>query len=138
MRALLFMTLISTWTYGQSELSTNNPAPRQGDEIEINVTLKENGERIGKGDIKISQLITEVGHVNIGPFKFTIGDKAFETGVLTLTISPKLPDDIKDGFWIRLIEVKGEGYLIMEQRISNQWKREKKSDNETTMTHGTE
>ncbi len=136
MRLLILLTIISTWTYGQSRLTINNPAPRQGDEIDISITLTDNEEGVGKGNLKLTQELTETGLVTLGPFKFTIGDKTYETDILTVTVSPKIPNDIKDGLWIRLVDFNGEKYLIIEQRISNQWKREKKNDNEVTMTHG--
>lgn len=137
MRLITLLTLITSLTFGQSKLATNNPAPRQGDEIDISVTLKENDERIGKGNLKLTHVLTETGTVNIGPFKFQIANKEYETDIITINVSPALPNDIKDGLWIRLVDFNDKKYLIIEQRISNQWKREKQqSDNESTMTHG--
>jgi len=133
---LPILIFISTWTWGQVELSTNNPAPRVGDEIKISFSLKDMDERFGNGDLKLYEKLTESGTINIGPFTFTIGGKVYESDVLTINVAPKLPDNVKDGLWIRLVDFKDSKYLIIEQRISNQWKREKKSDNEFTMSHG--
>lgn len=117
-------------------MTINNPAPREGDEIDISITLEDKEEKIGEGRLTLTQILTETGPVTIGPFKFVIADKAYETDVITVTVLPKISNDIKDGLWVRLVDFKGERYLIIEQRISNQWKIEKKSDNETTVTHG--
>lgn len=122
-------------TYGQSMLTINNPAPRQGDEIDINVKLLDNKVRVGEGTIKFTQEVTETGPLTIGPFKFMLEGKTYETDILTVTVAPRIPIDIKDGIWIRIVEFNEEKHLIIEQRISGQWKT-KKGDNEVTMTYG--
>jgi hypothetical protein len=136
-RTLLpILIFISTWSLGQAELSINNPAPRVGDEIKISFSLKDLDERFGNGDLKLYETLTESGTINIGPFTFTIGGKVYESDVLTINVAPKLPEKVKDGLWVRLVEFKDSRYLIIEQRISNQWKKEKKSDSDFTISHG--
>lgn len=126
--------LLFTRASSQTELTTNNPAPRIGDGIEIRLKIANDDERAG-GTITI-KTPDKIGPVNIGPLKLTIGSKTFETNILTINVSPKLPDDVKDGMWIRLVEFQNEEYLIIEQRISNQWIKERKSEDEVSISHG--
>jgi hypothetical protein len=135
---LIFLGL-SLHALGQnSQLETKNPIPRQGDEVQIVFTIDKrdltelrNKEKktkeeynklwdnnVGKGSLKITQIVSDTGRVKIGPFSFIVDDTTYVTNVLTLKVLPKLPGNIRDGVWIRYTEVDEIGYLIIEQRVS--------------------
>jgi len=123
-----------------SILEIANPAPRAGEEVEIIITLKkenldalENKEKkttddfatlrknkTAYGNLKISQVLADTGKVKIGPFKFAIADKTYETNSLTLRVYPKLPDTAREGLWIRQVDYNGQSYLIIEQRSESE------------------
>jgi hypothetical protein len=152
-----YFLLLATFTtslnlFGQhSKLETNNPIPRQGDEIEITFSLnkadlgqieskdKKTKEEynaiwdnnLGSGSFKIKKLLTDTGNVKIGPFSFAIEDKTYTTNTLVLKVYPRLPNDIKDGIWVRYTNYEGKGYLIVEQRVSNSPKVENTSTGRT-------
>ena len=149
----IIFILISYFSSGQvATLNLNNPAPRVGSEIEISVSFKaqnikeKEGKQsvdewkahqknvLGNGNIKFKESLLDTGLVKIGPFRFSIGDKEFTSDIITVRVYPDLPD-VKDGIWARLVNFKSETFLILEQRISNQWKREDKSNDEHSMTH---
>ncbi|MER2995951.1 hypothetical protein [Pontibacter populi] len=158
MRAVLLALLIfvsyQSWSQN-SKLTVFNPGPRVGDDIEISITLeKENLEAIkskssksieefnqvqsnyyGSGTIKLSDLTNEPGLKQIGPFEFNLNGVSVKTDSILLTIYPALPGNKKDGMWVRIIDFNGDSFLIIEQRISNDWKREK-GKNSTTFSHG--
>lgn len=100
------------------KLEPSNPAPRQGEEVNITFLLKQGSVDIGGGNFKVRQPLADTGLVRIGPFQFSINDKNYTTGTLTLHVYPKLPDNIRDGIWIRYVVFEGKNYLITEQRIS--------------------
>lgn len=144
MRSLLlslsFLGCATAWAQ-VSVLETTNPAPRVGDEVEILFSIKKENlstlegkdkkssddfatlrsNKIAYGDLKISQVFSDTGKVKIGPFRFSILDKEYETNSLTLRVYPKLSDQIKDGLWVRSVDFGGQSYLIIEQRISSEW-----------------
>lgn len=136
---LPFVTLIFLTSYGQnSKLTTTNPIPRQGDEIQIEFSIdkkdltelnnkqkksKEDYNRIwsnsiGKGSFNINKIISDTGKVKIGPFALTINDTTYVTNTVTLKVLPKLPGNVRNGIWIRSTEINNVGYLIIEQRVS--------------------
>jgi hypothetical protein len=150
---LLLLTLMTSLNvFGQnSKLETNNPIPRQGDEIEITFSINEADlghlegkekktmeefnaiwdNNVGSGSFKIKELMTDTGTVKIGPFSFTLDEKVYTTNILTLKVYPKLPNDIKDGIWIRYAKYGDKGFLIVEQRVSNTPKVENSSTGRT-------
>jgi hypothetical protein len=138
MRKILFAvaTLTPFWTLGQSILKSSNPAPRVGDEIIITIELQDAGQQVASGSLAIQEVLIKEGPAIFGPFTFKIGEKTYETATLTINVSPKLPNNVKDGIWMRSVESGGSQYLIIEQRISSEWTAEKKSGNETTISFG--
>ena len=153
---LVISILTSIQSFAQnSKLSVYNPAPRVGEEIEITITLKkENIEEIelkggksieefnqlqdnfyGSGKIKFSNIANESGLKKFGPFVFNFDGLTISTDSIELTVYPALPDSVKDGIWIRNVDFNNKNYLIIEQRISNQWKREQ-TTNPTTLSFG--
>jgi len=137
--------------WGQnSRLETNNPIPRQGDEIQIEFTIDKKDLRelknkekktkeeynklwdnnVGKGSLKITQIVSDTGRVKIGPFSFTVDDTTYVTDILTLKVLPKLSGNIRDGLWIRYTDIGDIGYLIIEQRVSRG--PQKKTDSQGT------
>ena len=134
-----------------SKLETNNPIPRQGDEIQIEFSIeksdltdlknkqkksKEDFNRIynnnvGNGDFKINQIVSDTGQITIGPFSFTINDTTYRTNTIRLTVLPKLPGKIRDGVWIRSADIDGIGYLVVEQRVSKEPQRKLDSQGTT-------
>lgn len=152
---LLLLSLL-TCGFGQnSKLTVYNPAPRVGDEIEVTITLKkENLEQIeskktktikefnmvndnfrASGKLKFSRLASEPGVKTIGPFIFNFDGHSVSTDSIELTIYPALPDSVKDGIWIRNVEFNSDNYLLIEQRLSDQWKRES-NGNSSSLSHG--
>ena len=154
MRAVLLTLLIfvsyQSWSQN-SKLTVFNPGPRVGDDIEISITLeKENLEAIknkssksieefnqvqsnyiGSGTIKLSDLTNEPGVTQIGPFLFNFNGVTIRTDSILLDIHPLLPENKKEGLWVRVIDFNGDSYLIIEQRIPNSWKRGKGQDKNT-------
>lgn len=137
--SILILSGLCFSAWGQnSRLETNNPIPRQGDEIQIEFTIDKrdltelrNKEKktkeeynklwdnnVGKGSLKITQIVSDTGRVEIGPFSFTVDDTSYVTDILTLKVLPKLPGNIRDGLWIRYTNIEDIGYLIIEQRVS--------------------
>ena len=57
------------------------------------------------------------------PLEIPINGKKYKTNVLDMTISPKLPDDVDRGIWIRLINFQGVDYILFEQRQPGEFKR---------------
>jgi hypothetical protein len=98
-------------------LEPSNPAPRQGEEVNISFLLKEGNTDIGGGNFKVRQALADTGLVKIGPFQFSINNKSYSTSTVTLHVYPRLPDDIHEGIWIRYVVFEGKHYLITEQRI---------------------
>ena len=144
------VTIILLINFFQSlaqQLHTYNPIPRLGDEIEITFSLKKEDltalatkekktpeeqdiladNHIGNGSFKINKVATDTGTVTIGPFSFTFGERTYHTGVLTLKVYPKLPSNIRQGMWMRYVEIGDHGYLITEQRVDTKPKTEKTS-----------
>ncbi|SHH51442.1 hypothetical protein SAMN04488109_4144 [Chryseolinea serpens] len=125
----------SAWAQ-TSILEIANPAPRAGEEVEIIITVKKESleaietkekkstddyaalrkNKIAYGNLKISQVLPDTGKVKIGPFRFSIADRVYETNSLTLRVYPKLPDTAREGLWIRQVDYNGQSYLIIEQR----------------------
>jgi len=130
-----------------SQLHTYNPIPRLGEEIQITFSLRKQDltslaekddmtqeERdiladnfIGSGSFKTNKVATDTGTVTIGPFSLTFGERTYHTGVLTLKVYPKLPSNIRQGMWMRYVEIGEHGYLITEQRVDTKPKTEKTS-----------
>jgi hypothetical protein len=133
---IFFVVLTEAW--GQnSRLETNNPIPRQGEEVQIQFTIDkrdltelESKEKktkeeynklwdnnVGRGSLKITQFVSDTGRIKIGPFSFTVDGTTYVTNTLTLNVLPKLPGNIRNGIWIRYTEVDDIGYLVIEQRV---------------------
>ena len=144
---ILSVLFAESWAQ-HSTLTTFNPIPRQGAEIEIQFSLEKQDlsalknkkdktteendllydNYFGNGSLKMRKLLTDTGKVSIGPFSFTFGESTYQTNVLTLQVHPKLPGNIRDGLWIRYVELDDRGYLIIEQRIDTKAKKEKTPD----------
>jgi hypothetical protein len=124
-----------------ARLDIDNPAPRAGDDIRVTFTVdkepqgdtRSKKDRTGFGDIKITTTLADTGSMVIGPFKFTIRNKEYTTQVLTIQVYPPLPSDAKDGIWMREVDFNGDHFLIIEQRLSGQRKKEQKQDAEITI-----
>src|ERR1051325_2105817 len=114
----LLAIFISISGYSQSSLIVDNPGPRVGDNIKLSIRLEAGEESIGRGDIELYEQAENVGSVTFGPFTFTVAGKVYETGTVTVNVSPKLPANVLDGIWVRLIPFQEEYFLIIEQRIS--------------------
>src|SRR5688500_6959126 len=134
-----------------SKLRTSNPIPRQGEEIEITFSLKkedlkvlENKDKkteeeremisnnfIGSGSFRTKKVAADTGMVNIGPFTFTFGEHTYHTNVLSVKVYPELPSNIRQGIWMRYVQINNYGYLITEQRIDTGPKYEKTSSGST-------
>lgn len=125
--ALAFYLVMRQAVAQVPKLEPSNPAPRQGEEINVTFSLKETGADIGNGNLKLRQPLADTGTVRIGPFQFSVNDKTYVTGTLTLRVYPRLPDSIHEGIWIRYVVFEGKHYLITEQRVS----KEKKKSSET-------
>jgi hypothetical protein len=148
MRAIIFLlsAFLSLPASAQvARLDIDNPAPRAGDDIRVTFGLdKDQGtdlqgdarskkDRTGFGDIKITTTLADTGTMVIGPFRFTIRNKEYTTQVLTIQVYPPLPSEAKDGIWIRQVDFNGDHFLIIEQRVSGQRKKEQKQDAEITI-----
>lgn len=147
---LFLFTGFQSWSQN-SKLTVFNPGPRVGDDIEVSITLeKENLEAIknkssksiedfnqvqsnyyGSGTIKLSDLANEPGIKQIGPFVFSFNGVTIKTDSILLNIHPPLPENKKQGMWVRIIDFDGDSYLIIEQRFPNSWKRGKGQDKNT-------
>src|SRR5580704_6614827 len=142
------------------KLETSNPAPRVGDELTISVDLSKLNQRgpeyslnpdsvnskrkeswkdilrrsenhIGDISFKISEwFLTEPGPLKVGPFQIPINEKVYLTNELQLTVSPKLPEDIIEGVWVRLLNFQGVEYILFEQRQPGSFK-QKQSEGAT-------
>jgi hypothetical protein len=148
MRAIIFLlsAFLSLSTSAQvARLDIDNPAPRAGDDIRVTFGLdkdqskdlpgdaRSKKDRTGFGDIKITTTLADTGTMVIGPFRFTIRNKEYTTQVLTIRVYPPLPSDAKDGIWIRQVDFNDDHFLIIEQRVSGQRKKEQKQDAEITI-----
>jgi hypothetical protein len=138
---ITFSITFSVWGQVVS-LEPSNPAPRVGDSFSISFVLEKNDpdslevandimakllvssmNRVGDGHIEISEwFLTDPGPLKIGPFEIPINGKKYKTNVLDMTISPKLPDDVDRGIWIRLINFQGVEYILFEQRQPGEFK----------------
>ena len=134
MRILLFAILAGAQAYGQSHIDVDNPAPRLGSDIAVSFVLEDGDDQVGRGSITLTSA-ARVGPMTIGPFSLVIAGKRYETDSVTLSVAPKLPADIKDGLWLRVVDFDGGQFLIVDQRISGSWKKERKADNQVSMTH---
>src|SRR5690349_20173903 len=127
------------------KLSVSNPAPRVGEQFSVSFELEKNDpdslevaddimakllvsdmNSVGRGEIEISDwFLSDAGPLKIGPIQIPINGKIYETSVLDLTVSPKLPEDIDEGIWIRQLNFQGQEYIILEQRLRGEFKPEK-------------
>lgn len=126
----LVFSLITHSCFSQSKLKVTNPSPRVGDEIEIQIQLEQNGKKYGHGTLKLSETTKVEGETSIGPFTYEFQNKTFKTDVLNINIAPRLPLE-SEGIWLRLIKLNELYTLIIEQRISNYWKKESSTDGKT-------
>lgn len=151
----LLLFLLPVLTFGQSFLEPINPAPRVGDKIKVNVyfekrdlsTLKkkenttnaENREieqnQVAWGTLSLAQLPADTGRFVVGPMSMTYDGQTYTTEPLILTVGAALPEKVMDGIWIRTVSHDHNRYLIIEQRIANNWK---KQDDGNSITLSTE
>jgi len=151
--AFLLTTLVSQ-AQQASYLEPDNPAPRLGTSIDISVHLqkedlrwleqKENltsdeqealdGNIIGGGMLKITQVMQDTGSVTIGPFTFVIGNAIYNTDAIDVKVLPPLPVNATDGLWVRVENFRGFYYRLIEQRVANSWKRDSKDANTLTLS----
>jgi hypothetical protein len=152
---LSFLCILPFFASGQSILEPHNPAPRVGDQIEMSVYFKKKDladlerkesksdsentllqtNRIAIGTLRLTQVPTDTGEYIVGPISLTFNGQVYTTDKLMLRVSPALPAQEADGIWIRSLTHGGHNYLIIEQRIANQWK---KQDDGTAITLSTE
>jgi hypothetical protein len=141
---LLFTFILPLSAFSQSTLEPNNPAPRVGDLIEVNVhfekedlgSLEKKAEktaseskqieqnRIAMGTLRLAQTPTDTGEFVVGPMSLTFNGQVYTTQKLVLNVSPALPEKVTDGIWIRTVSHGEHRYLIIEQRIANQLKKQ--------------
>lgn len=138
MRTIFFL-LSAFLSYSVSaqvaRLDIDNPAPRAGDDIRVTFVLEKQGvksekSRAGFGDIKVSTALTDTGRMVIGPFRFMIRNKEYQTDSLTIRVYPQLPSTAKDGVWLRQVDFNGDHFLIIEQRVSGRQKKDQKNSGE--------
>lgn len=129
--------LVFVPTLGQIvKLEPSNPAPRVREGFTISFVLEKNDpdslevvddwlaqslissmNRVADGNIEISDwLLTEEGHLQIGPLQIPVNGKTYITNTLDLIVTTQLPDDIDEGLWIRQLNFQGQEYIILEQR----------------------
>lgn len=140
------------------EIRISNPAPRVGDEIELNFMLKENNpdslevvdnpwskflvnNMNSAGTVKVEidgGYMTEPGALRIGPIQIPIDGKVYTTDTLTLNVSPKLPEGINNGIWVRMIRFNDVDYIVFEQRQPGEFKEETNDRGRTSHSIGTE
>lgn len=149
---VLIIVLVQQASYAQIiTLKTNNPFPRIGDECEITFevlsdTLKVSdtlsyqeqsklyrAKKLGKGTFIIYNTISDTGKNIVGPFTYSINKKQLKSNTIELFFDKPLPNVTK-GVWIKQGNHLGEDYLIIEQRISGEWKTTRTSDNAASTT----
>lgn len=123
----------------QAIIEPDNPSPRVGDNVILNLLLLEsitpNGasadpdKKIASGSLRFSQTLTDTGAVNIGPFSFTVNNNTYEASVITLQIRPPLPENEVKGVWASIVKFREYIYVIIEQRIPNSVKRDPANPN---------
>ena len=144
-------SILANLSYSQVVLlDINNPAPRVGEDIDIkyDIMLTDNEiefpissnelkdlkkNTIGDGKLTLKNYTSDTGDVVIGPLNFQVDGKSFQSDTLILKVYSKLPN-IKDGFWIRYLNYRGQYFLITEQRISGEWTNKRDSKNSYSMT----
>jgi hypothetical protein len=159
MRKIFTTILVFTigTVFGQvGTLELVNPGTRVGDKIELKVLFeakdldaldsktgktREESElitnnKLGTGEIKLSQPASDTGVVSVGPLKLTVQNVEYVTNTIAVKIYPALPSDIKDGLWMRIINYNDENFLIIEQRISNKGTKKKTGGNEAIISIG--
>lgn len=137
--------LFSTFTLfcvGQiATLDIRNPAPRISDGVDVSVSFEKkrikrnevsmsadefrrsSENQLGTGEMNFRTELLDTGLVTIGPFKFTVNKTDFTTDEITIRVFPDLPN-VNDGIWLRVMTFRGEDILLLEQRISHDWKKE--------------
>jgi hypothetical protein len=135
------LAMVFVCTLAQVKLQTSNPAPRVGDAMTISfvlekppldskksqndvITILASGmNRIADGSLKMNEgFLTDIGPLKLGPFQFQLNGRVFNTNELNITVSPKLPDNIDEGIWIRQVEFQGQKWIILEQRSPGEMK----------------
>ena len=139
------------------KLEPSNPAPRVGDSFSISFILEKNDpdslevaddvmakllvtsmNRVGDGNIEISEwFLSDPGPLKIGPLQIPINGNKYITNVLDITVSPKLPEDIDEGIWIRQLNFQGEEYIILEQRWPERMRSKTNENGRTTYSMST-
>jgi hypothetical protein len=133
-----------------------NPGPRVGEKIELKFLFEDKdlsqleskkdktreeselvaNNKLGTGEIKLTQLASDTGVVSIGPLKMMVHNVEYVTNKIEVKVYPALPSNIKDGLWLRIITYNNENFLIIEQRISNKGTKKKATDNEIVIGVG--
>jgi hypothetical protein len=151
---VLVFSFLTVRSLAQSTIAPNNPLPRIGERIDLEITFKRESlawleqkerktaeenvrleqNRIASGSLKISQVMNDTGLVTIGPFRFTIGDQTYEAPPVALRVIEALPDSEHQGIWVRTAQFGRYQYIIIEQRIPNSWKRSRDGGNTISMS----
>ncbi len=124
---------------GQTKLKIeiNNPEPRVGQSFTFSIKLDFLGDYFNKElannidlthSAKISSMqsnnfereiiFEEAGKHKIGPFNFEFNGVKYTTETIEINILPELP--LENGLWVRVTELNGQQYLIIEQLINNE------------------
>lgn len=74
----------------------------------------------------------DTGYFQIGPYTFEFNGQKLQTDSIVLHVLEPL--EKKEGVWIRLIEYDSIQYLIVEQYIDNEWKKDKKRKEGSSMS----
>ena len=141
MKNTLTILLSTTTLFSAAQIATleiQNPAPRISDGVEVSVSFdKKKIEKkeypmsilefsegfennLGGCDINFRTELLDTGLVTIGPFIFRINKTHFTTDSVTIRVFPDLPE-VYDGVWLRLVSFSGQDILILEQKVSHHW-----------------
>lgn len=135
----LFLIFCSLSAIGQTKLKIeiNNPEPRVGQSFTFSIKLdfltdyfnKELAKNINfthsakiperqSNDIEREIIFKKAGKYKIGPFDFEFNGIKYTTETIEVNILPELP--LESGLWVRVTELNGKQYLILEQMINNE------------------
>jgi len=135
---LLCLLFCLLYAIGQEKLNIeiDNPQPRVDEEVtfSINASFLSNyfKEELDK-DIEFTRstgifmgssddfnrviIFKEAKKYKIGPFQFEFNNKKYTTNIIEVEVLPKL--EVKEGMWLRIAELEGKRYLILEQFVKN-------------------
>ena len=136
---LLVFIMCSLSAIGQEKLKIeiDNPEPRVGQsvtfsinvdfltdyfkkELEKNIDFTRSTSTFGmqSDDFERVIIFKKAKKYKIGPFNFEFNGKKYSTETIEVNVVPKLP--MENGLWLRITELEGQQYLILEQLISNE------------------